>query len=673
MQREKIKIRLLILTVVIHLLISFFTIIPGYLSIDEVTYHLATKNFSESGGFEIRNGYQEYPSLELESAFITARKGRLVSRYPYLYPILCSLFYLIAGFQGLFVINVIAFIGIVILCYVIPQKIFHDSNLALNACFILVLATYAWEYSQAIWSHAATTVFLMTAFYIHLCSFDAKTRQMKLSCALLSGIITGFATGIRYDAIFMLPCFIVSFLFVPPGHPLLALSTSLGTVPGLAMLGATNYIKFGIFSLFSYGGGIEANVGKPDFRNYLPLGIMVSVVVVILWMFSRHANVIKKYLSCYRQGIIILLIVFAVLIAMLPTIWHEVGQRLSGLYQIVVDFRVRSLEIKQPALSRSRGGGMVYIGGLKKSLLQSCPYLVVLLIPLFKIFRRSSIHFWHLYMLFLPPLVYTGFYGYYAWHGGLCLNLRYLFPILPFTSILSAYAWRDLTESLHCRKEHRNPHIFSNSGYLFFILLILNVLMVAVYFSILRPTFTTIDQQEFLYLTLPLILVLCLLTLLVLRHISYSFYELRSVYTCITYSALCLFFMGMVWAGLTAFFYDYLLVRHARQNMLDAAAKTMQVISEDSIIFTTFVDPFFRLIEHRQQIRIANPERDNFHDFPDLIAFHLKEQHSVYGVFSNSQWQQIKTRGLIEPSEFKIIPLKFFSHYTVAKITSKSD
>ena len=47
---EKFKICLLLLFA--HILISLFTIIPGYLSIDEITYHLMAKNFSESGGFE---------------------------------------------------------------------------------------------------------------------------------------------------------------------------------------------------------------------------------------------------------------------------------------------------------------------------------------------------------------------------------------------------------------------------------------------------------------------------------------------------------------------------------------------------------------------------------------------------------------------------------------------
>jgi len=47
---EKLKICLLLLFA--HILISLFTIIPGYLAINEATYHMMAKNFSESGGFK---------------------------------------------------------------------------------------------------------------------------------------------------------------------------------------------------------------------------------------------------------------------------------------------------------------------------------------------------------------------------------------------------------------------------------------------------------------------------------------------------------------------------------------------------------------------------------------------------------------------------------------------
>ncbi len=254
---EKFKICLLLL--IAHILISLFTIIPGYLSIDEATYHVMAKNFSESGGFEIWNGYKEYPSPELESKFIFARKDRLVSQYPYLYPILCMPFYRIWGYHGMFFINVIAFIGIVFLCYAIAQKLFNDRNMALNACLILVLATFSWEYSQAAWPHATATLFIMAAFYVFTCSFYAKTIRAALLLSLTSGIIVGFAAGIRLDSIFVLPCFIFFFFFLKPWRPRLALAVFIGALPCLSILSATNYAKFGILFPLSYGRSVDSS------------------------------------------------------------------------------------------------------------------------------------------------------------------------------------------------------------------------------------------------------------------------------------------------------------------------------------------------------------------------------------------------------------------------------
>jgi hypothetical protein len=124
---------------------------------------------------------------------------------------------------------------------------------------------------------------------------------------------------------------------------------------------------------------------------------------------------------------------------MIPDIKTMIWKTLNGTYQLIFDFRIRDLDIKEGGLTRSMGGGMVYLGGLKKSLLQSCPYLVILVIPILRIIKcdkdsRSLI------LLFLIPLAYIGFYSYSGgWHGGMSLNLRYFVPILPFFSILKHF------------------------------------------------------------------------------------------------------------------------------------------------------------------------------------------------------------------------------------------
>jgi len=349
---EKFKICMLLLAA--HILISLFTIIPGYLSIDEVTYHMMAKNFSESGGLEIWNGYREYPSPELESKFIFARKDRLVSQYPYLYPILCMPFYRIWGYHGMFFINVIAFIGIVFLCYAIAQKLFNDRNMALNACLILVLATFSWEYSQAAWPHATATLFIMAAFYIFICSFYEETIRIAILLALACGFIIGFAVGIRLDSIFVLPCFVFSFLFLKPWRLRLALAVCIGALPGLLILSGTNYAKFGVFSPFSYGRSIESFIGLSEIIKYLPFAGLIIAAVSALWILTRYP--VSASMRRYKRPAIITTILLIVILAMIPKVRNTVGEPLNGAYQLIVDFRVRDLGIKEGGLSRSQGG-----------------------------------------------------------------------------------------------------------------------------------------------------------------------------------------------------------------------------------------------------------------------------------------------------------------------------
>lgn len=643
---EKLKICFLLLAA--HILISIFTIVPGYLSIDEATYHVMAKNFSESGGFEIWNGYREYPSPELESHFIFARKGRLVSQYPYLYPILCAPFYLIWGYRGLFFINAIAFIGTVFLLYAIAQKLLNDRNLALNACLIFILATFSWEYSQAAWPHATSLLFIMAAFYMFICSFYGKTTRTALLLALICGFITGLAAGIRVDSIFVLPCFIIAFLFLQPHRPGLAFAVCLGSLPGLSILSATNYLKFGVFSPFSYGRSVESSMGLLEIMRYLPFAGLITVAVVVLWVVTRYP-VLNASLRRYKRPAIFIIILLIVVFALIPRVRKTVGNPLNGAYQLIVDFRGRDLDNKEGGLSRSQGGGMVYIGGLKKSLLQSCPYLVVLLVPFLKIVRhdKKSVP---LIILFLIPLFFIGFYSYHnAWHGGMCLNLRYFIPILPFTAILSAFAWRELSANLNWQW-----------GSIPLLLIFLTSLL----FLILYLFLPYINQQEFYCLNLPLIISLLLIILL----LGYQrFAKLNWHLVCRTTTAIL--FIAMVWSGIMAFLYDYTRARNHRQfnlNVLNTAAK---VISSNSILFTNWLDPFPGLIE-QGKIRIASPSKDNLNDFTELIEFHIQKGHSVYAVFRPAYWEHLRKKGLLD--RYKVIPLEDLPYCILSQLKEKS-
>ena len=636
---EKFKIKLLFLIGVAHILISVFTIIPSYISNDEMTYHMMTKSFSESGGLEIWNGYRECPSPELETTFIFARNGRLVSQYPYLFPVLSTPFYRILGYRGLFFINVIAFAGIVFFCYAIARKLFQDRNLALNSCFILIFATFSWEYSQAAWPHATTTFFLMVSFYLFVCSFYAKTGRTAFLLALASGFITGFAMGIRIDSIFVLPCLIIPFLFLKPYRLLPALATCIGALPGLVILTATNYAKFGVLSPFSYGRSMDAS----ELKRYLPFAVVGILAMIVLWALTRRPVISR--LRRYKRTAVIAIILLAGVLAIIPQARTEVGNSLNGACQLIVDLRMRDLDIKEGGLSRGEGGGMVYINGLKKSLLQSCPYLVVLLLPFLKIIRndKESVQ---LTILFLVPAAFTGFYAYHnGWHGGLCMNLRYFIPILPLTSMLSAYAWREMSGNIKLDWGR---------------MCLLTTFLFAILFL---TTLNRVNAQEFPFLTLPLLLALLLTILLLARE---NFAKLNRY--IFPRTAVAIFFVAIVWSSLVAFLYDYPHSRYLRSHNFSLANDAAKVVSTNSFFFTADYDAFSGLVE-RDLIRIANPGEDNFHDFPTLINHHFQKGHSVYTAFLPWQWEDIKKRGLVD--SFEVVPIEFDHDYALSELVMK--
>ena len=636
---EKFKIKLLFLIGVAHILISVFTIIPSYISNDEMTYHMMTKSFSESGGLEIWNGYRECPSPELETTFIFARNGRLVSQYPYLFPVLSTPFYRILGYRGLFFINVIAFAGIVFFCYAIARKLFQDRNLALNSCFILIFATFSWEYSQAAWPHATTTFFLMVSFYLFVCSFYAKTGRTAFLLALASGFITGFAMGIRIDSIFVLPCLIIPFLFLKPYRLLPALATCIGALPGLVILTATNYAKFGVLSPFSYGRSMDAS----ELKRYLPFAVVGILAMIVLWALTRRPVISR--LRRYKRTAVIAIILLAGVLAIIPQARTEVGNSLNGACQLIVDLRMRDLDIKEGGLSRGEGGGMVYINGLKKSLLQSCPYLVVLLLPFLRIIRKDKESV-QLTILFLVPVAFIGFYAYHnGWHGGLCMNLRYFIPILPLTSMLSAYAWREMSGNIKLDWGR---------------MCLLTTFLFAILFL---TTLNRVNAQEFPFLTLPLLLALLLTILLLARE---NFAKLNRY--IFPRTAVAIFFVAIVWSSLVAFLYDYPHSRYLRSHNFSLANDAAKVVSTNSFFFTADYDAFSGLVE-RDLIRIANPGEDNFHDFPTLINHHFQKGHSVYTAFLPWQWEDIKKRGLVD--SFEVVPIEFDHDYALSELVMK--
>lgn len=594
----------------------------GHISVDEGTYNLMARGFAETGKFVLWNGYEDFPSPELSFQVVHAHEGRLVSQYPDVYTLLATPFYFLWGYDGLFVLSALAFVGVVALTFWMARRLFGATELAVNACLILTLATFAWEYSQATMPHALSALFVAGSASLCVAAFTQAAQPRSLLLALGSGLVLGFGVGVRLDVIFAAPAMTVPYLFLRPWRPSHLLACTLGAVPGLALLAVFNLAKFGTFAPFSYGA--SQPIETEQLISYLIiLAAGAAVLALVLFATSPSGRrLIHQRRRTFLLGLGLLLA--AVLIS-------PQGQALAlrfadGLYQLLIDFRIRDLDLHQGGLSRGPSGGMIYLGGLKKSLLQSCPYLAALVVPLLALFRHRSEHRMSLAFLFLAPVGYVGVYSYFAWHGALAMNLRYFVPFLPFTSILAAYAWREISVGLEARQRRK----------LLFICLCLSLAYIV--FIVPRPS--ALAEQEVILLTLPMMLAGALLVLLLLERFVQA--EQRRI---LRRAAAAVFSVALTWSGVVAFTYDLPRSYLTRQSRAELTESIVPLIESDSLLFVPPSASLYRLFEY-DRVRIATPHFDDFQSFEALLKFHLGVGRPVYAWLDKLLTEGLKEHGL---------------------------
>ncbi len=469
-------------------------------------------------------------------------------------------------------------------------------------------------------------------------------RGLKLSPAArflcfpgMAGLLIGAGTGIRLDVILAAPALAMALALAPSHRIKKTLAFCAGLGPGLAILSVTNHFKFGTVSPFSYGGGGAGTSGP---AAYAPLVLGSLVLLCSVWISRkvlRHWQPDLKSRAVLSFSAAILLAVI-----LMGSSAGLLFQLLSGSLQLLVDLRFRDPEIIEPAMIRTASGAVVYLQAFKKSLLQSCSYLPIVLLPLFQAIKGvpSRPGFSGAALLYLLPLSYCGVFSFFAWHGGLCLNLRYLLPILPFTSILTAWAWRELSKS---RKGNwRRSVTFVG-------------LPTVILFSLFAlPSAADLSPaHEFWLLTFPL-LVAGLISALTFFHF---FLSQRSPW--ISRLLVTTVLGAMVWSGLIVFTYDYprsALFRYLNARLSDSL---IEHISPDSLVFMDDYN-YLGLLEV-ERVRLAIPkasreeQSDDFRDFKPLIDYHLTRDRNVYAVFRLEFWKTARQRGLLDGIPMQVL------------------
>ncbi len=614
---------------VVHLLASLLLVVPGHISIDEGTYHLMAEAMSH-GGFTIDNGYEAFPSDELaiyvpgHTVHVRPHDGHLVAQYPYLSSVLALPFYLLLGFRGLLLLNGLAFVATLLTTWALGRDLLGDRVAAGLGAAIFALGTFAWSYSLAAWPHMLHTALALLAFTLAVRALRRDGRQAQL-LALAAGLVLGLDLGVRYDGLFVLGAIGLLQLFARPARLRQGALTLLGLSPGLALLAATNHAKFGSWAPLSYGNPSEPSIlGR--FGPLVMLGLLLLGARLLLR--PGLADSLRRRWPTLALGLGIGLAALLALPFTRAPLW-KLGY---GVATLSIDLRLLDPHgLLEGFNTRGPTGGIFFMGGLKKALLQSCPWLPLVLLPALGWLRQRPGSSSFPVLITLPALLVVA-YSYKSWHGGMCLNQRYLLPALPLLSLLAAQGLRTLP-----RAQGRWRWAVG--------------LAAALPILLFLPTLGGLDPagEEQLILVLPLGLAASLTAMLLCTRIPAASRH-RLPPRLATLCALA----ALTWSLLVGFGYDLRLERRWRGQLLAVGQAVGEQLPDRALLLVDYHDPYYHLLASGQ-VRLAAPRFDQGADLPGLLAFHHLNGWPIYGALAEQNWQALDNAGLLQGHRVELV------------------
>lgn len=415
------------------LLYAAFFAPAGLFTDDEIIYSAMIDRFATAGSFVIPNGYEDFPTQSLRLTFLVPGPHGLVPQYPVGYAILAAPFYLLGGLQGVIFLNALASVLTLFLTYRIAQVLFKEDRLAISAALVFGFATFAVDYAFAIWPHATANLLVAGALYGAVLGLDDEERNWKW--VALAGLLIGLGLTIRRDVLVAAPL-IGAWLFIFSRRPV-RMTVGFVVPLGLGLLAAgwLNYLKFGVFNPVTYGHAAGDGQMQGVLR-YLPYALFAGVVLLLM----RWRLLWRALSGKWGWGVLLL---GTLVIVLVPAFRNLAMRIIDGLWVLLVD-----LEHLRDLATNSRyeqvgDSHYLYFGTLKKTLVESLPFLPLLVFPLAGIFRGSRKAAYVLCFFF--PLCWFLVYAPTQLIGGLANNMRYLAPALPLLAIVGALAWRQVS------------------------------------------------------------------------------------------------------------------------------------------------------------------------------------------------------------------------------------
>lgn len=643
----------LVALAVIQVALALIWVEPGPLSIDEVLYQWMARGAAAGHPLSVANGFEELASPELATVdYMRTVGGRLTVQYPVLFPLLAAPLYAWIGFTGLFLMNAIAFAGVLLLTWRIGARLLGDGRTALLGCAILALGTFAWDYAMAAWPHMLTLLFELAGFELALASLHAGRPGIasgaappmdrpheRPMAALLAGVLLGIAVGLRRDAVFFIPLAALPLMFAEPPRIRSLVALLLGALPPLAVVGWLNWLRWGAWSPLSYG-RVETGFRLLGLIGALGLA---GLIVLALPPVKRRA---VRAVSARPLGALLVVGVVILALFALPATNERMLRMVDGFESLLFDLRGSATEIA--------GGevfyfAVLYAGGLKKSLLQSLPWLPLLLVTGWQAWREpgrrpSAV------LLLVPAAVYVGIQVFFNRHGGMSLNLRYYLPALPFLSLLAASGFDTVWRASTVEGDPRGDRVRVIASAAPVVAALLGWL-------VLRPGgFVQPRAAAVAVLDAPL-LIAALTTTAAVVWLAAPAHRLPHGRRPRA-AALALLATGsaaFVWSACLAFDYDARWSRHVRADNLRRSIEVAAHITPHSLLFGQWPDWHGTVPEFVDDVIVAFPSVDQYRDFRRLAVHHLGAGRRVYAALDPPTWRTLEQGGHLAGLELRVL------------------
>ncbi len=382
-------------------------------------------------------GVEDAPAL---TKYLTRTDGALVyPQYPSGYALISAPFYALLGVRGLMLMNALALLGSIWLTYFAAKRLLNDENTGLVAAGILLLGTFVSNYAFAIWPHMMSLVVWLSAVTAAIIGNDQSRNGRRALWFAASGLIIGLGVNIRIDSVLLFGVLFAWLrLFARPADRIAPLWLLIGATPALLLAAWLNQLKFGVFPPVTYG----SSAGATDIRGYLPIVAAGCTALAAIWVINAPAVLANAHRRFGTQRLVIAGAIGG-LAAM--TLMHEYAWRIVyGAYVLVINLQAHNAYF-QAGVEANEFGQLMFWGYPKKALIQSLPFLPLIIIPAFAMTRGRYVAATSLCLFAIAAPV--AFYSINQWHGGGSYNMRYFIPALPFISILSAVALREIKKT----------------------------------------------------------------------------------------------------------------------------------------------------------------------------------------------------------------------------------